>query len=456
MIDLIIRPRINDFYGKPFTQEEVDFAIPFLNEDLPLYIDPFLMWKSPSQQDSSLHLSLVNSFNYLGNQFLKGNEDILKVLIHSSECNEIGLGNSKTKNGKRIGEKTAREILSLYKDIPQISSSGFTHFEEIQLFVDNIAQDRISDISASLIKSFLIDYTIDQAEKYAIPIDRCAVSVFNTRTFKVEDEQVFLPMNPVSKQPLLFVPKRWLRLSTFINYDDYFNGYYVKDIDAKGLKSERVKILNFNRANYDLIDTYIKIKERQQVDCKNDPLFKQLPVLSVKRKLATILKLTTGKTDNADKEYENNIAPLVATMLYPHLDFAEVQSRTDSGVLIRDMIFYNNQSHAFFKEMYDTYSCKQIVFEMKNVKELLPEHINQVYRYLNDNFGKFAIILTRNPTPKKVVKNVIDLWSSRRICILILADAELQQMCEVFESKNRDPYEVIKMKYLEFTRLLPS
>ncbi|WP_439460636.1 hypothetical protein [Pedobacter sp. GSP4] len=170
MTDLIIRPRINDFYGKSFTQQEVDFAIPFLNEDLPLYIDPFLMWKSPSQQDSSLHLNLVNSFNYLGNQFLKGNEQALKILIHSSECNEIGLGNSKTRNGKRIGEKTAREVLSLYKDIPQISSAGFTHFEEIQLFVDNVAQDRISDISANLIKSFLIDYTIDQAERYGIPV----------------------------------------------------------------------------------------------------------------------------------------------------------------------------------------------------------------------------------------------------------------------------------------------
>lgn len=456
MTDLIVRPRINDFYGKTFTQEEVDFAIPFLDEDLPLYIDPFLMWKSPSQQDNSLHLALVNSFNYLGNQFKKGNQEMVSLLINASECNEIGLGNSKTRQGKRIGEKTATEILTLYKDIPQVSSSGFTHFEEIQLFVDNVAQDRISDISANLIKSFLIDYTIEHSEKHLIPIEKSKIILIDSRTFKLVEEDVYLPINPISKQPIIFVPKRWLRFSTFINYDDYFNGYYVPDVNPNGTRAERVKILNFNRANYNLVDTYIKIKERQQEDCKNDPLFKQLPVLSVKRKLSTIIKLDTGKTDNADKEYENNIAPLLATMLYPHLDFADVQSRTDSGVLIRDLIFYNNQSHPFFKEIYDLYNCKQIVMEMKNVKELLPKHINQVFRYLNDNFGKFAIILTRNPAPKKVVKNIIDLWSSRRVCILVLTDAELKQMCEVFESKNRDPYEVIKMIYLDFTRLLPS
>ena len=62
----IIRPRLNDYHNLPFLQEEVDFAIPFLDEDLPLYVDPFLLWKIHSQQDNALHTSVVNSFNQLG------------------------------------------------------------------------------------------------------------------------------------------------------------------------------------------------------------------------------------------------------------------------------------------------------------------------------------------------------------------------------------------------------
>jgi len=205
-----------------------------------------------------------------------------------------------------------------------------------------------------------------------------------------------------------------------------------------------------------MVQTYVKIKERQQSDCKNDPLFKQIPVLSVKRKLDTILKLASGKTDNADKDYENNLCPLLATLLYPHLDFAATQSRTDSGVLIRDLIFYNNCSEPFFKNLHDQYGCKQLVIELKNVKEVEPEHINQVNRYLNDTFGRFAIIFTRNTPPKKILKNTIDLWSAHRKCILIMTDDDLKMMCEVFESKNRMPFEVINKKYVEFTRLLPS
>ena len=66
----IIRPRLIDYYNVPITQEEVDFAIPFLDEDIPLYLDPFLLWKSPSQQDNALHLILLNSFNKMGKMYL--------------------------------------------------------------------------------------------------------------------------------------------------------------------------------------------------------------------------------------------------------------------------------------------------------------------------------------------------------------------------------------------------
>ena len=49
----IIRPRLTDFFNIPVTQEQLDFAIPFVDEDIPLYFDPFLLWKSPSMKDTS-------------------------------------------------------------------------------------------------------------------------------------------------------------------------------------------------------------------------------------------------------------------------------------------------------------------------------------------------------------------------------------------------------------------
>jgi hypothetical protein len=59
----MIRPQLTDYHKVYVTQAEVDFTIPFLDEDIPLHVAPFLIWRSPSFQDKSLHGSILNSFN---------------------------------------------------------------------------------------------------------------------------------------------------------------------------------------------------------------------------------------------------------------------------------------------------------------------------------------------------------------------------------------------------------
>jgi hypothetical protein len=456
----IIRPRLVDYHNIPLLQEEVDFAIPFLDEDIPLYLDPFLLWKSPSMQDNSLHLTIVNSFNYLGHLVNKGSSDkAAELLIRASECNEVGFGNSKTRSGKRIGENLAENILRVFKTIPQIQNNGFTHFEEIQLLIHNVSKDRISDISCNYIQSFLIDFTIEQCEKLGIPIESVTLNnVYDIKSHSFVAEATHLPINPITKQPILLVPKRWLRFIPWINSDDYFKTFYLKNHHpAKSEFPDKIKLLSFNRANYDIVKAYTVIKEKQDEFCKNDPLFNQIPLTSAKNKLSTILTLPTGKTDNADRKYEDYICQLMTSMVYPHLDFAKEQSRTDSNVLIRDLIFYNNKKSVnFLKDIYDDFDCRQIVMELKNVKEVTRDHVFQLNRYLNDQFGRFGIIVTRNPPLKKIFKNTIDLWSGQRRCILILDDSDLKLMVSVFESKQRDPIEILKKKYIEFTRACPS
>ena len=179
-------------------------------------------------------------------------------------------------------------------------------------------------------------------------------------------------------------------------------------------------------------------------------------VISAKKCLNQIVKLPSGKTDNADKKFENSCTKLFASLLYPHLDFAQAQSRIDSGTQIRDLIFYNNCSFPLLKELYDKYDCRQIVFEMKNVNEVSREHINQLNRYLSEQFGRFGIIITRNPLKKSIMRNTIDLWSGQRKCILCLTDEDIRLMVDVYENKQRDPMEVINKKYVEFIRMCPS
>lgn len=90
---VLIRPRLTDYHHIYIPQSELDFAIPFFEEDIPLYVDPFLLWKSPSYQDRSLHGSIVNSFNHLG--YLKRGGKIKTLTLSSllgPNAMRLGLG----------------------------------------------------------------------------------------------------------------------------------------------------------------------------------------------------------------------------------------------------------------------------------------------------------------------------------------------------------------------------
>lgn len=108
------------------------------------------------------------------------------------------------------------------------------------------------------------------------------------------------------------------------------------------------------------------------------------------------------------------------------------------------------------EQIYKDYDCKQIVIELKNVHAIEREHINQLNRYMSDQFGRFGILFTRNRPSKQMIQNTIDLWSGQRRCILIMDDSDLEMMRSCNENKQRLPIEVIKKKYIEFTRMCPN
>lgn len=456
---MLIRPRLTDFHGIGTAQADIDFAIPFFDEDIPLYVDPFMLWRSPSQQDQSLHTTLINAFNHIGKLANEGNEaQAVATLIAASECDEVGLGTSATRKGKRIGSDKAEEIVSLFRRVPEYGRAGFRHFEEIQFYVDGISKDRVSDIACNFLKSFLIDYTMDQCDRLNIPMRKVDVpNVYNNHraTFDARKSET-LPINPNDGSPIIFVPKRWLRFVPWLNYEDYFHHHCPQDeVSHKPEELTRVRVLNFNRDHYGVIDSYVKAKERDAKDCANDPLFSQLPVLSAKRAFSELKKLPTGKDGNADKKYEDIVGKLLPTLLYPQLDFAQDQARTDDGVSIRDLIFYNTRSTPFLKELMDDYKSRQITFELKNVKAVEREHLDQLNRYLTAELGHFGVLVTRNPLNKAEVTRTVNFWAGQRKAIIVLTDADIEQMVEVYESKQRSSMDVLVKKYVEFRRLCP-
>ena len=118
-------------------------------------------------------------------------------------------------------------------------------------------------------------------------------------------------------------------------------------------------------------------------------------------------------------------------------------------------MFYNDGKTEFLRDIRNRYDARQIVFELKNVKTLRPENVNQLYRYLDEEFGRFGVLATRHPPPRAILRNTVDLHSSKRFVILCLDDSDLELMINLLES-GRHPIEALKKKFVEFTRLLPK
>lgn len=191
------------------SQYEVDFVIPKLGVDLPLGIDPFLLYKSRDPELASLHQNMVSAFNQGISYVSKSDENAAKTLFDFPEVEQIGFGYSKdSKRGSGVGDYLGELIIQTLKESPALIERGVRHVEEMQLVAVGIAQDRTSDMAANLIKEYLIGYTQRQCRQLGIrlvagiPVEH----IFNFETMSWYDNYVDLPISPVNKSPLLSQP----------------------------------------------------------------------------------------------------------------------------------------------------------------------------------------------------------------------------------------------------------
>lgn len=398
-----------------------------------------------------MHASMVGVLDRLVTLHDSGDRARAAKLVNElSECAEAGLGSSQSRKGHRIGLDLANEMLRSLATYRHARDGAIGHIEVAQLLVDGISRDRISDFACSILKSFLVDYTIAQAKKCGIPTVRTKIEVLDHRDLAFKSEELDLPVSPESKSAVLLIPKRWLRYSPWIGYDAYFEGGFVKDGSVQG----RADVLLYNRKNYDAVVEFIRAREANAKLCTNDPIFRPISVHTAKGHIKRLRKLPSGL--KTAREYEELAGALLASTLFPHLDFAAEQSRTDSNVSIRDVIFYNGRSFDFLVDIHNLYDSRQLVFELKNVAKLERDHVNQLNRYLNEEFGRFGILVTRHAPPRAIEKNLVDLWSGQRRCLIVLTDEDLDLMVTLFESRQRQPIEVVKRSYVNFTRQLPT
>src|SRR5579862_7060731 len=142
------------------SQYDVDFVIPRVGIDLPVGIDPFLLYKSRDSEYRHLHDLLLEAFNEGIGAAKRGALQEATRILDFPEVSAIGLGYTRRgKRGSGVGSHLAGIIIDTIIGSPSLQDRGIRHVEEMQLVSAGIGPDRVSDIAANLLKSFLVGYT---------------------------------------------------------------------------------------------------------------------------------------------------------------------------------------------------------------------------------------------------------------------------------------------------------
>jgi hypothetical protein len=269
-----------------------------LLNDIPLFIDPFLLYASEKAEYNKLHESIIDYLCFLKEK-ASGNvsEEKIKRWYTFPEVKQNWLGYSENGNGglglgNNFGHSMSKAISWVFPNIRGEKVTDTIHLEKISLFRTGVGKDNISDFTCNLIKKYLLEYTQTFAQRYLT--DKQCRNVAVSKTYFDYNFEVWRSSNYMlpyfNNDYIILTPKDILtKDETWINANemrtrllditnslpndelrDQINDVYARQlINKKGTQKE----LNEAAANTIvqfpvLMDYYIKIKEDERDDAK--------------------------------------------------------------------------------------------------------------------------------------------------------------------------------------------
>lgn len=171
-----VDPEVIEKYGA--------FNVSLIN-DLPLFIDPFLLFGSTEPEYQKLHQSILRYLTFLKEKSELGvyEDSQIKSWYKFSEVKQNWFGYSKVGNsgsglGMKFGSAMSSSMHVIFDDLGTEKITQTSHLEKAGLFEIGVGKDNISDFTTNLIKEYLLEYT----EKFA----KENISASQTQTVKVD------------------------------------------------------------------------------------------------------------------------------------------------------------------------------------------------------------------------------------------------------------------------------
>ena len=266
-----------------------------LINDMPLFVDPFLLFNSNKTEYRQIHDEIINYLVFL--QKIAKSQDELSngmrdALFNFSEVRQNWLGFSLSGNeGNGMGREFAQGLFdglkTIYSDFSECKISQSRHMEKLCLISPRVGRDKISDFTTCFAKAYILKYTEKFAKEYLSPADCSEFNVskayFNWNTKTWASRKYYLPR--FEQDYVLLTPKDILtRDDTFINRNDMLhnleelaasvedetlrfqlNQYLQATLKERLSKNEKEAYsIALIKQHPELVDYYIRYKEEHQ------------------------------------------------------------------------------------------------------------------------------------------------------------------------------------------------
>jgi hypothetical protein len=277
-----VRSRAIDRYGA--------FNISLLG-DLPLFIDPFLLFNSKKRVYRALHDDIIQYLRFLRKKSVSGTvpRGLVDAWYRFPEVRQTWLGFSDRSNrghglGTDFAEALNHNLYQVFRDFGKERVTHGSHLEKLCLIKDGVGRDTISDFTTNLILGYLCDYTQTFATQYIEKRLRRRVRVakvrFNYDTESWQSDVYDLPR--FKTDFVLLVPRNMLtKDDTWINKTDMVgefdeiadsitdaalraqvNNYFLRVLPKDAKPRERREAAQRTILEYPgFVDHYIRYKE---------------------------------------------------------------------------------------------------------------------------------------------------------------------------------------------------
>ncbi len=266
-----------------------DWFNPILDDDTKIFVDPFLIFKEESGFWADAHSRIIDHFNLCFRLIAEGNLNPNSVryrkavdLLAFTEPRELCLGYTRRgTSGAGSGRGFASIVARLIAESIRRGIEDIQHFEELGIFEEGIGADRISDMTCTILKPRLIEYTQSVAATHDLPTGRHTVrsGAYDSGRLRWSSAEVDLPTNPFTNGPILLVPERFLNKLPILNADDWWDAYENErlrtDMNYEVLGNvDKQTIVRSARSNPDFVREWTIRKEGESVasyDLSADP-----------------------------------------------------------------------------------------------------------------------------------------------------------------------------------------